>query len=218
MTMQTIKGLIKHTFAYEIIKQIRWNRDMRRWMKNGKPIPPPHLWKVKTVKEYAKKFSIHTLVETGTYLGNMVYGTRRTFGKIFSIELDRTLYEQAKKRFARFPHISIIQGDSTKQLPKILADITQPCLFWLDAHYCPNSGGTTAKGELETPIIQELHCILNHPVEGHVILIDDAREFLGQNDYPTIAQLQDLIVKRYPNWVFEVKDDIIRIHKDSGQY
>jgi hypothetical protein len=91
-------------------------------------------------------------------------------------------------------------------------------LFWLDAHYYPNSGGTTAKGELETPIIKELHCILNHPVEGHVILIDDAREFPGRNNYPTIAQLQDLIVKRHPNRAFEVKDDIIRIHKDSGQY
>jgi len=210
MTTQPIKDLIKRTFIYEIIKQIRQMRETRRWIKNGKPVPPPHLVKQKTVKEYAKKFYVDTLVETGTFLGDMVYVNRRTFSKIFSIELDRNLCEQAKKRFVRFPHISIMYGDSAEVLSRILADITRPCLFWLDAHY---SGGITAKGKLETPIMQELRRILNHPIAEHVILIDDAREFVGQKDYPTIAQLRHLILEKRPNWVFEVKNDIIRIHK-----
>jgi len=214
MAMQTVKDLIKRTFVYEVIKQIRQTGEVRRWIKNGKPVPPPHLVKQRTVKEYAKKFSIHILIETGTLFGDMVYETRRIFDKIYSIELDNALCKRAKKRFIKFPHISIIQGNSAEVLPRILADITQPCLFWLDAHY---SGGITAKGTLETPIMQELCYILNHSAAEHVILIDDAREFVGQKDYPTIAQVRHLILEKHPNWVFEVKDDIIRIHK-AGEH
>jgi len=119
------------------------------------------------------------------------------------------LYERARKKFSKFDYISIVQGDSGEVLSVILADIKQPCLFWLDGHY---SGGDTAKGRLETPILQELHCVLTHSIEGHVILIDDARLFTGQNNYPTVGEIQELVFKRHPDWRFEVKHDIIRIH------
>lgn len=192
-----------------IIKLIREKKILRDWDKRGRPVPPPDLVKQKTVKEYARKFSIDTLIETGTYLGDMVDAVKDTFGMIFSIELDEALYERAKKRFSKFDHISIVQGDSGEVLPVILADIKQPCLFWLDGHY---SGGDTAKGSQETPILQELHYILTHDVEGHVILIDDARLFTGQNGYPTIGEIRALISKEHPDWRFEIEHDIIRIH------
>jgi len=38
----------------------------------GKPIPPPHIIKQKIIRTYAKTFKINILVETGTYLGDMV--------------------------------------------------------------------------------------------------------------------------------------------------
>lgn len=192
-----------------IISLIREKKVLRDWEKKGRPVPPPDLVKQKTVKEHARKFSLDTLIETGTYLGDMVDATRDTFGRIFSIELDDALYERARKKFSKFDYISIVQGDSGEVLPVILADIKQPCLFWLDGHY---SGGDTAKGRLETPILQELHCVLTHSIEGHVILIDDARLFTGQNNYPTVGEIQELVFKRHPDWRFEVKHDIIRIH------
>lgn len=214
MIIQAIKKVIKRTFLYDIkvsvSKYVQEKQTLQDWERNGKPIPPPHLAKQKTVKEYAKKFSLSILVETGTYLGDMIDATKKTFNRIVSIELDKNLYEQAKKKFNGFDHISIIHGDSAEMLPKILDDITQPCLFWLDGHY---SGGTTRKGELETPIRQELRHILEHPIKGHVVLIDDARCFIGQNDYPTIEELRDLILKEDHDLEFEVKDDIIRIYK-----
>lgn len=180
------------------------------WEIKGKPVPPPHFLKQRIVKQYAKRFSFHTLLETGTFLGDMVYATRRTFSRILSIELDKTLYERAKQRFSAYDHISIIWGDSGELLPDILANIKQPCLFWLDAHY---SGEKTTKGNIESPIMQELYHILGHSAVEHVILIDDARAFVGRNDYPTIRELQEFVSERRPNWAFEVKDDIIRIHK-----
>ena len=212
IVIQAVKDLIKRTVLYDIIWRIRQEKEVRRWEQGGKPIPPPHFVKEKIVKEYAKEFSIHILIETGTYHGDMAYAVKDICSSIFTIELDRVLYRQAKMRLSWYRHISVIQGDSRKVLPSILANITQPCLFWLDAHY---SGEGTAKGELNTPIIKELHCILDHPVTS-VVLIDDARCFVGEDDYPTIDELRDLIFKKHPDWVFEVEDDIIRIHKRRG--
>jgi hypothetical protein len=169
--------------------------------------------KQRTVEKYARRFALNTLIETGTYLGEMVEATKDTFIRIFSIELDGTHYQRAKEWFSGDDHISIIQGDSGKVLPDVIAGITQPCLFWLDGHY---SEGNTARGELNTPIIKELNHIFNHPVLGHVILIDDARCFIGQNEYPAIDELREMAFRRFPNCVFKVEDDIIRIYGRNG--
>ena len=95
-------------------------------------------------------------------------------------------------------------------LPEILNEIEDPCLFWFDAHY---SLGNTARGEKETPVLEELKHIFKHPIEKHVILIDDARCFIGQNDYPALKELKELVLNRYPRSIFEVEDDIIRVHR-----
>jgi hypothetical protein len=94
-------------------------------------------------------------------------------------------------------------------LPKILSNIDSPCLFWLDAHY---SGENTSKTDLQTPIIRELRSILNHPNKNHIILIDDAHEFTGKNDYPTIPELKE-IMNQYEEKILIVKENVIRIHK-----
>jgi hypothetical protein len=196
-----------------LISKARHRWEVWQWERNGKPVPPPHLIKERIVKQYAERFSVDTLVETGTYRGRMVFATRNSFRCIFSIELDQVLYEQARMRFALMPQITILQGDSSQVLPELLSKINTPCLFWLDAHH---SGGGTARGALETPVVQEVKSILNHPVEGHVILIDDARYFVGENDYPTLDELKAVISDVHSDWVFEVEEDIIRIHKGNS--
>jgi len=204
--IQKIKNFIKYTSLYASI--LDW-KQMRNWEKNNRYGPPPHLIKQKIIKEYARCFAIDTLIETGTYLGRMVSATRDTFKEIFSIELDNELFKRAKKKFAKYPHIHIIHGDSEKMLPEMLSSINKPCLFWLDAHY---SGGVTAKGDIETPIAKELETIFKSPDRNHVILIDDAEDFVGKNDYPTIEWLKRYVLKYRPDWNFEVKDNIVRIY------
>lgn len=162
------------------------------------------------VREYAIGFSLSTLIETGTFYGDMVNAMCHHFEHIWSIELDQRLFQKARRRFRWQRHVSILQGDSGKVLPDILTSVKEPSLFWLDGHY---SGGKTARSELETPIRKELIPILEHPVEGHVILIDDARSFDGSHDYPTIEALEKLIKGIRPSWVVDVRDDIIRAHK-----
>lgn len=190
--------------------EIHNRRAINRWGNAGKPIPPPHAVKVQTVKDYSARYSASVLIETGTFLGDMVFAVKHLFDEIISIELDNRLYARAKERFRHYPHISILQGDSGELLPRVLANINERSLFWLDAHY---SGEMTARGDRETPIEAELrHILSNHSTES-TILIDDARLFTGERDYPNLEELEVFVLRSRPTWVFEVRDDIIRMHK-----
>ena len=208
--LESIKQVLKKTLPDDVLKLRRDLEARRAWERQGRPSPPPHVVKEELIKSYAKNFNTNVLIETGTYLGDMVHAMRKLFARILSFELDPNLAAQAQQRFANDNHIQIIQGDSGKLLGEHIANINEPCLFWLDGHY---SGGITAKGSLETPIKNELSAILSHPVDGHVILIDDARCFTGANDYPTIDELQAFVAERKPNHKFSAEHDVIRIHK-----
>jgi hypothetical protein len=193
----------------DILNQV-WHKHMiyNEWKKRGKSVPPPHIYKQEVVKEYGKKYAINILIETGTYNGDMVFAMKKAFKKIYSIELGKSLYLDACARFVDYPHVVLINGDSGCELKKLLTSIDSPCVFWLDAHY---SEGNTAKGEIETPIIQELETIFSHSIKKHIILIDDARLFIGENDYPTIDILKHFILSKRTDLKMEVKDDIVRI-------
>lgn len=193
---------------FRLHRQRQLRKAYRRWERAGAIPPLPNWGKQQVVCQYAKRSAAPIFVETGTHRGKMVYALMPHVQEIYSIELDVAHYERARRRFAGYPNIHILQGQSGEILPEVLQKIEQPCLFWLDAHW---SGGTTAKAELETPIMQEIECILNHPQsEEHAILIDDARCFTGQDDYPAIETLRKHILSVHPDWVFEVTDDIIR--------
>jgi hypothetical protein len=209
-TMSLIAKVKKNT--WDFVQDYRHRRGYQRWVNSGEPTPPPHSVKQMTVKAFAKRFGANMFVETGTYLGDMVSAIKNCFQTIYSIELSPDLCNKAKKKFAHFKHVNIVEGDSSRVLGEILKRINEPCLFWLDGHY---SKGITAKGEKETPILEELRAILKHPVQNHIILIDDARCFTGENEYPTIATLKKLIVSKYPDYVFTVESDIIRIHPND---
>ncbi|MBU1557987.1 hypothetical protein KKC45_03435 [Patescibacteria group bacterium] len=190
-------------------REILDKKYLKQWQEKDKKGPSPHFIKRQTVKEFSKKYSLETLVETGTYLGEMIWATKNNFKEIHSIELNENLYKRSKRLFSNNKNINLHLGDSGEILQKILKEIKKPCLFWLDAHY---SSGITARGNLDTPIIKELEIILNSPVKNHVILIDDARCFIGENDYPTLNELESFIKEKSSYTKFEVKDDIIRIY------
>ena len=171
----------------------------------------PHYGKQLVVAEYAERFGPKVFVETGTYTGHMVLAMLDRFEQVYSIELDPVLYAKTRRMFMRHRHVHLLQGASEEVLPKVLEDVALPCLFWLDAHY---SGGQTARGTLDTPILLEVRCILRHRrADEHVLLIDDARSFTGRNDYPTLDELRNTILTAKPGWNFEVRDDIIRVHR-----
>ena len=202
-----------HTFLGSFARRRRNERmeeQYAEWVEKGSVLPMPHLGKRKVVLEYAARYKPKVFIETGTYTGHMVFGVLNEFQQIYSIELDLILAEKARMRFMGYRHVHIIQGDSGQVLPEILKKISEPCLFWIDAHY---SKGKTARAELDTPIVQELNCILRREGCGQdVLLIDDARSYTGTGDYPDPKALERSILDVHPNWVFEIKDDIIRSH------
>jgi len=179
------------------------------WLIKGKPVPPPDFIKERIIKKYAIKFSPKVFIETGTLLGDKVDAVKHIFSKNISIELDKELYKKAKQRLKNYSNIEIIQGDSSKILPKILPGISEKILFWLDGHY---SGLGTAKGSKNTPILNELKAIFNYHPKGNIILIDDARLFVGKNDYPTIDELIDCLRKNNNlNFNYKIENDIFII-------
>ncbi len=174
------------------------------WRLRGAPGPKaPHMVKQLLIAEYAHRFNLHVLVETGTNYGHMIYVNRDLFREIYSIELDEWRASSAQRKFAGRPNIHVIAGDSGAALPRVIAGIREPILFWLDGH----------DFDISTPVKQELDAIYKHPVQDHVLLIDDARWFDGRTDYPTMEQLREKAAREYPGRVVEVKDDIIRIYK-----
>ena len=156
---------------------------------------------------YLKRFSMDEFVETGTNYGDTLDYISRRGVRCRSIELSRELYKGALVRFNDRKNVTLLQGDSAQKLPEILKDINTPALFWLDGHY---SGGNTACGVKGTPILDELQAIFSHPVTKHVILIDDARFFDGNHDYPKLDEVLRAI-REDARYSAEVSIDIIRI-------
>jgi hypothetical protein len=206
--VSVLKGVAKKVLPRSWADELR--RHVLPWRLAGRPVPPPVPVKERAIREYGKRFNICTLVETGTFRGDMVDAMKDRFDEIYTIELDLILHENAARRFADFSHIRVIHGDSTEQLPGLLDRLIEPCVFWLDAHYSL-LGETTASGELNTPIVAELKAILTHHERRHVILVDDARHFTGSNDYPTLAWIREFVGTQRPDLELEVRDDIIRI-------
>lgn len=188
-------------------KKINPEHELQQWQNAGRPAPPPHLFKQQTIAAYAKQHSLQILVETGTYLGDMVDAQKNNFEKIYSIELSEKLYSKALKKFKGYNHIHLLHGDSGRVLSTIIAQLSRPALFWLDGHY---SGGITAFADKECPVPEELDTIFASGL-SHVILIDDARLFNGTNSYPSIENIKGKVEQVGNNMHVSVADDIIRI-------
>lgn len=190
------------------LRPLRDRYSVLRWHLRGRPVPPPPSWKQRLVRRYGRRFSLSLLAETGTSWGDMVAACRGSFEHIYSIELDPRLHEAARQRFAGVDDIELLCGDSAVVLPRLLARIDRPCLFWLDGRAMV--GGVS--GPVATPIRGELAAILGHRVDGHVVLIDDARLFVGRGDYPRLRELEEIIRRGRPDWVVDVRHDVVRAH------
>jgi hypothetical protein len=194
---------------HPLMRPMTERRIVRKWQHAGRPIPPPPPVKHAVVKEYQSRFGPGVFIETGTFAGGMIDAVRSRFDRVFSIELDPGWHSRAVERFRADPRITLLQGDSGVRLQEVLDSLTEPALFWLDAHY---SGPVTARGALDSPSVKELDAIRAHGVGGHVVLIDDMRDFQGRDGYPTVDEVLRWIRGVDPVSIVEVRDDILRWH------
>jgi hypothetical protein len=178
-------------------------------MVRGKQGIVPHCVKSERITQIQNIFNYKIFIETGTYMGDMIYAQKKNFSLLYTIELSSNLSGNAKQRFERYRNIHVYNGDSGVLLTKIVRKIKEPSIFWLDAHY---SGGVTKRNNVDTPIVTELKAILKLSSSDHIILIDDARLFTGKNDYPTIQTLISLVKKYRSSSHIYIKYDIIHIY------
>lgn len=176
-----------------------------KWRLRGKPVPPPYFIKHRFIKKINRKYKYKIFIETGTFIGDMIHYQIPNFEKLYSIELDENLFKQASKRFEKYKKVKVFKGDSGLLLPNLLKnEVKSPSVFWLDGHY---SGGNTAKGEKDSPIMDELNAIFYYHQKPSVILIDDARLFNGKYGYPLLEELKYYISNK--SYTFKVLNDII---------
>ena len=196
---ESLKKILRGLGLHKIAVTIRNNwKNMR--LRTGK---------VRIIRSYIERFQPQIFIETGTYRGDTLGKIKERVQKAYSIEVGNELYKKACERFAKeikAGNLELFLGDSRAVLPKILAEVREPAIFWLDAHY---SGAGTAKADIITPIEEELKLIFGHPIRKHIILIDDARDFIGEGDYPTPDTIQKLAESA--GYSFEMKDNIFRL-------
>jgi hypothetical protein len=70
------RGLLKLRIAVE------HRHEIHRWERSGRPVPPPHAAKQAVLRAYARAFRTPVLVETGTYMGDMVAAMLDQFDRI----------------------------------------------------------------------------------------------------------------------------------------
>ena len=186
MSFSTVRSLAGIDTWNDLGIMARNGRRMRAWIEAGRPVPVPHPVKVRNIIAVAQIFGLRTLVETGTQAGATLAATYDYFDRLYSIEIYEPSVIAARKRFADFPKITIVQGDSATELPKLITKIEEPILFWLDGHF---SGKGTGMGQEETPIVSEIDHILRLRPRGRdAIIIDDARKFEGRDGYPPLEK------------------------------
>lgn len=166
---------------------------------------------VDLVKRLITNFEVPYFVETGTAGGDSLRVMARLFQKCYSIEIVNERYETLKQ--SEWPdNVELYQGDSVEFVTQISSRLSSGyTLFWLDAHYSDNT--PAAEGTIECPLLMEIEAISSRKA---IILIDDARLFLGPppwpNDprqWPYIEKIFSTIKAKFPWHYTTIIDDYI---------
>jgi hypothetical protein len=131
-----------------------------------------------------KRSGLDHFVETGTFRGDTAVWAAAHFPRVTTIEMSAAIHAAAKARFSSLANVRAIEGDSRAALGELLAGLSQPAIFWLDAHW---SGLDTAGIDAECPVLDELVRINASP-QAHVVLVDDARLFCAPPPRPHRAE------------------------------
>ena len=131
-----------------------------------------------------KRAGIDHFIETGTFRGDTAAWAAAHFRQVTTIEMSAVIHAAFQARFASLTNVRAIAGDSRAALGEIVAGLSQPAIFWLDAHW---SGLDTAGVEAECPVLEEIARIDASP-QAHVVLVDDARLFCAPPPRPHRAE------------------------------
>lgn len=153
----------------------------------------------------AKPF--RAFIETGTAGGESVEAASMLFVECHTIEI-------IPMGRLPIPGVTFHTGDSPKVLAQIIQSYTAEdyVLCWLDAHY---SGDKPTEGNtVECPVLDEIYALT--PLKKAVIIIDDARLFMGvppspldARKWPMISQIFERCRASFPYHYITVTDDYV---------
>lgn len=114
-----------------------------------------------------EKYPAEYFIETGSYTGGGIGAALKMgYNNVISIEYDSVLYNACVRIYGKLDNVTLVNGDSATELEKVLENINNKALIFLDAHFMDHN-----------PILQELDAIKNCKYKQHIIMIDDRREF-----------------------------------------
>lgn len=133
-----------------------------------------------------ESYDLTTFVETGTLIGRTTEWAAQRFDTVYSIEASKKFYEQTKKRLSIYDQVRLFHGLSQDILPRIIRNLIEPAMFWLDAHWSKDLH--YARPDIVCPVLNEISTILEYD-DGHIILVDDHRLFGDEQDWPTAEEV-----------------------------
>lgn len=184
-------------------------KQIRQLVPNVKPRQ-----KHAVLAEYAQRFKPKVFIETGSLRGDTLKAMLPYFERLYTIDVNPTFTAKVAQRFAAWPKVKAINGDSGVLLPELLKTIHEPCLFWLDAHM---AGTHHDHYVINAPIREELETVLTHECAAdHVVLVDDFWYFANEEwreVLPSVPEIEAIVKAKFPDWVFEIELDIMRCHR-----
>jgi hypothetical protein len=157
-------------------------------------------------------FKAKVFVETGTNQAETAVWASANFERVFTVEAHEPLHQKAVETFGSCKNIRFLRGDSRTHIKSLTSSLTEPAIFWLDAHWC---GENTFGKSDECPVIGELE-LLNATKVPHIVLIDDARLFLAPPPppheatyWPDISAICRLMAAHDSHRYVAVYDDVI---------
>jgi FkbM family methyltransferase len=157
-------------------------------------------------------FKVKVFVETGTHQAETAVWASANFERVFTVEAQEPLHQKAVETFGSRKNIRFLKGDSRMHIKSLTSSLTEPAIFWLDAHWC---GENTFGKSDECPVVGELE-LLNASKVPHIVLIDDARLFLAPppapheaTHWPDISAICRLMAAHDSHRYVAVHDDAI---------
>src|SRR5688572_29050283 len=130
--------------------------------------------------ELRDKFGIKTAIELGTCVGGTTRWLSRNFEKVIGVEIMPEYLNIAAERVGDSPNeVILYEGSTVDWLPKILKDINEPVIMFIDSHW----------GQFN-PLLKELEIIAENNLKPVMIIHDflvPGHKELGFDTYENIV-------------------------------
>jgi hypothetical protein len=176
-----------------------------------KPFVPHSLVKLQNLRVCRDLSGARMAIEIGSFKGVTTRRLSYLFDQVISVEIDETLFNEAKQRCSGRGNVELIHGDGSIVLPALGARLDRALLF-LDGHF---SGGETGQGDEPEPVLKELDLLANHLDRLAAVVIDDFRLFGVEPGWPSKHEVLRKVEEMFPrpNWALTVQFDQVLAYR-----